>query len=41
MNSRRAFAIEYHYGSAMLFEGALLEAIRAQGGGGGAKTPVH
>lgn len=41
MNSRRAFDIEYHYGSAMLFERAVLEAIRARVGGGGAKTPVR
>lgn len=30
MNSRRAFDIEYHYGSAMMFEGGLLDAIRAR-----------
>jgi hypothetical protein len=30
MNSRRAFDIEYHYGSALMFEGALLDAIRAR-----------
>lgn len=30
MNSRRAFDIEYHYGSALLFEGGLTEAIRAR-----------
>lgn len=28
MNSRRPFDIEFHYGSALLFEGELLEAIR-------------
>lgn len=30
MNSRRPFDIEFHYGSALLFEGELLEAIRQQ-----------
>ncbi len=30
MNSRRPFDIEFHYGSAMLFEGGLLEAIEAR-----------
>jgi hypothetical protein len=30
MNSRRAFDIEYHYGSALLFEGGLTEAIRSR-----------
>jgi hypothetical protein len=30
MNARRAFDIETHYGSALLFEGDLLEAIREQ-----------
>nr|WP_244478428.1 trypsin-like peptidase domain-containing protein [Methylobacterium sp. Leaf113] len=30
MNSRRVFDIEYHYGSALMFEGALLDAIRAR-----------
>jgi hypothetical protein len=30
MNSRRAFDIEYHYGSALLFEGGLTDAIRAR-----------
>ena len=30
MNSRRPFNIEYHYGSALLFEGGLTEAIRAR-----------
>lgn len=29
MNSRRPFDLEFHYGSAMLFEGELLAAIRA------------
>nr|WP_238298114.1 trypsin-like peptidase domain-containing protein [Methylobacterium soli] len=29
MNSRRAFDAEYHYGSALLFEGELLAAIRS------------
>ncbi len=28
MNSRRPFDLDFHYGSALLFEGALLEAIR-------------
>ncbi|GJD90463.1 MULTISPECIES: trypsin-like serine peptidase [Methylobacterium] len=32
MNSRRPFDVEFHYGSAMLFEGALLAAIRAVAG---------
>lgn len=32
MNSRRPFDVEFHYGSAMLFEGALLAAIRAAAG---------
>lgn len=30
MNSRRAFDIEFHYGSALLFEGQLVEAIRQE-----------
>lgn len=30
MNSRRPFDIEFHYGSALLFEGELLEAIRQE-----------
>ena len=30
MNSRRAFDIEDHYGSALMFEGGLLDAIRAR-----------
>ena len=30
MNARRPFDIEFHYGSAMLFEGGLLEAIEAR-----------
>lgn len=30
MNSRRTFDSEFHYGSAMLFEGGLLDAIRAR-----------
>ncbi len=29
MNSRHAFDIEFHYGSALLIEGALLDALRA------------
>lgn len=33
MNSRRPFDVEFHYGSAMLFEGELLAAIRAVAGG--------
>lgn len=32
MNSRRPFDVEFHYGSAMLFEGELLAAIRAVAG---------
>ena len=30
MNQRRPFDIEAHYGSALLFEGALLDAIRKE-----------
>ncbi|MGU3538791.1 serine protease [Methylobacterium sp. A54F] len=30
MNSRHAFDIEYHYGSALLIEGAVLEALRQE-----------
>lgn len=30
MNSRRAFDIEFHYGSALLFEGQIVEAIRRE-----------
>lgn len=30
MNSRRAFDSEYHYGSALMFEGGLTDAIRAR-----------
>ncbi|GJD68498.1 hypothetical protein MMMDOFMJ_1421 [Methylobacterium gnaphalii] len=32
MNSRRSFDIEFHYGSALLFEGELLSAIRQEVG---------
>jgi hypothetical protein len=34
MNSRRPFDVEFHYGSALLFEGALLAAIREELGAG-------
>jgi len=37
MNSRRVFDIEYHYGSALMFEGGLLDAIRARVAAGSAK----
>ena len=40
MNSRRVFDIEYHYGSALMFEGGLLDAIRARVAAGSAKPKV-
>ncbi|MCJ2034496.1 trypsin-like peptidase domain-containing protein [Methylobacterium sp. J-068] len=41
MNSRRIFDLEYHYGSAMMFEGALLDAIRTRVAAEPAKPPVR
>lgn len=35
MNSRSRFDIEFHYGSALLFEGGLLSALRGRAGAGG------
>ncbi|WP_430911577.1 trypsin-like peptidase domain-containing protein [Methylobacterium sp. sgz302541] len=40
MNSRRPFDIEFHYGSALMFEGALLAAIREAVAGAPARAPV-